>query len=307
MRPARLASLLVLLAAAGCAQTGARTDSSAASRFASALGNADQAVEAAIERMDGFERTALREEVAIAFAAGGRGVPGLAPLPAGAVEAAGEVLDPGFAALSAYAHALGDVAEGERVEEAPGPGGTELSQAMAQALDRLAAAGVVRVPAAQREAGLAGVAALADLPQSLARRGGQPGLAAVAAEADPSLRAVTALLRTVLGTETGTGTRGVIRTRREALDAQHRRFLEAVQRDSRIGAGERYSIFRSLAELREEDPAQGTLAAIVALLDALEAAHAALAADQSDAAAKVGAFEAAVTELGARTASSRRS
>ncbi|WP_149535312.1 hypothetical protein [Siccirubricoccus phaeus] len=299
MRPARLVFLLALLALAGCARTGGGMEEpSLASRFAQALGNADPVVESAIERMDGFERLALREEAAIAFASGGRSVPAFDPQSAGAVELAGEVLDPGFAALSAYARALGDVAEGERVEAAPGPDGAELSQAMAVALDRLAASGTAAVPAAQREAGLAGVASLAELPRALVRRGGRAELGAVVAEADPSLRAVTALLRGVLGAEAGSGARGAIRTRRATLEAQHRRFLQAVQRDSRISAGERYAIFRSVAELRDEDPAEDTLAAVVALLDALAAAHAALAADQGGAAAKVGAFEAAVTELG---------
>src|SRR4051794_10578026 len=95
--------LLALPLLAGCAQMGERPEPPApvSLRFAQTLDGATEAVDEAIGRMDGFERMAQREDSAIAFAIGGRGVPAgrfTAP-PAGAAEAAGRVLAPAFAAL----------------------------------------------------------------------------------------------------------------------------------------------------------------------------------------------------------------
>jgi hypothetical protein len=127
------------------------------------------------------------------------------------------------------------------------------------------------------------------------------------AEAAPHVGAVVALLRAVIGPEPGQGTRGALRARREGLDAQQARFLASVASDRRLGPGERYSIFRSVAELRDDDPAQGTFTALTAVLTRLEAAHAALAGAPAEAAAPVGEFEAAVARLGAIAEASRRS
>jgi hypothetical protein len=118
--------------------------------------------------------------------------------------------------------------------------------------------------------------------------------------------AVIAMLHAVIGPDAGLGTRGAIRARREGLTAQQERFLAALRTDTRIGPGERYSIFRSVAEARDNDPAQGNLATINDVLTAIEQAHAALAVDGPDAAAKVVALELAVQRLSALTEGSRR-
>jgi hypothetical protein len=157
-----------------------------------------------------------------------------------------------------------------------------------------------------RAAGLTGITALADLPEVLARRGGTPAPASLVAEAEPHLAAVASMLRAVIGPEPGQGTRGALRARREGLDASQARFLDAVRNDRRLGPGERYSIFRGVAELRDSDPAQGSFAGMIDLLAAMEQAHAALGAEGPDAAAKVAAFEAAVSRLTALSEASRR-
>ncbi len=297
--------LLALPLLAGCAQMGERPDppAPASLRFAQMLDRADDAVDEAIGRMDGFERMAQREDNAIAFAVGGRQAPAghfTAP-PAGASEAAGRVLAPAFTALGDYAHVLAAAAGGQRVRDETAGNGQALAQATAKGLDAVQAASGTPVLEPVRTAGVAGVAALADLPAVLAQRRQAPSLAALVQEGQPHVAAVIAMLQAVIGREPGLGTRGAIRARREGLDAQQARFLAALRNDGRIGPGERYSIFRSVAEGRDNDPAQGNLEAINELLTAIEQAHAALAADRADAEAKVAALELAVARLTALT------
>ncbi len=302
--------LLALPLLAGCAQMGERPDppAPASLRFAQMLDRADDAVDEAIGRMDSFERMAQREDSAIAFAVGGRQAPAghfTAP-PAGASEAAGRVLAPAFTALGDYAHVLAAAAGGQRVRDETAGNGQALAQATAKGLDAVQAASGTPVLEPVRTAGVAGVAALADLPAVLAQRREAPSLAALVQEGQPHVAAVIAMLHAVIGPEPGLGTRGAIRARREGLDAQQARFLAALRTDGRIGAGERYSIFRSLAEGRDNDPAQGNLEAINELLTAIEQAHAALAADRADAEAKVAALELAVARLSALTEGAQR-
>lgn len=308
----RRAVLLALpfLALAGCAQPGLgeAPPAPAALRFAMALEGADQAVDDAVDRMDSFERMAERENAAIAYAAGGQrgAVARFTPPPAGAAEAAGRVLDPAFAALGDYGHVLAQVAAGEPIQPRPGLSGQQLASAAEAGLQAVRAASGTPVAEPVRNAGLAGIAALADLPQALARRGRPVSVAALFEEAQPHLAAVAAMLRAVIGPEPGQGTRGALRARREALDASQERFLEALRNDRRIGPGERYSIFRSISELRDTDPAQGTFAALINLLVTMEQAHAALGTGSPKAAARVTAFEAAVARLGALSEASGR-
>jgi hypothetical protein len=301
---------LALPLLAGCAQMGERPEppAPASLRFAQTLDQADEAVDEAIGRMDGFERMAQREDNAIAFAIGGRQVAAgrfTAP-PAGVSEAAGRVLTLAFTALGDYAQVLAAAAGGQRVRDAAAGNGQVLAQAAAKGLDAVQAASGTPVLAPVRTAGVAGIAALADLPAVLAQRREAPSLAALVQEGQPHVAAVIAMLHAVIGPEPGLGTRGAIRARREGLDAQQARFLAALRTDGRIGAGERYSIFRSLAEGRDNDPAQGNLEAINELLTAIEQAHAALAADRADAEAKVAALELAVARLSALTEGAQR-
>lgn len=310
-RTALLALPLLTGAMAGCAQLGRDRPEPpvpAALRFAAAIEAADPAVDAAIARMDSFERMAAREDNAIGFAMGGRGTPTgrFTAAPAGAAEAAGQVLTPAFTSLSDYAHMLAQVAEGERVEGKVGPGGQDLATATANGLAAVQAASGTPVPELVRSAGLTGIATLSDFPETLTKGRASPGLAALVAEGAPHMAAVAALLRAVIGPEPGQGTRGAIRARREALDAQQSRFLATLRTDGRISASERYSIFRSVAELRDSDPVPETFADLIALVNAMEAAHAALAVDGPDAVAKVAALEAAVARLSIATEGSGR-
>ncbi|MFZ4407201.1 MAG: hypothetical protein ACOYOH_07665 [Paracraurococcus sp.] len=305
--PLRRSLLLILpLLVAACADRPAQKDPLTL-RFGAALTAAETGADALILRMDGFERMAMREDAAIAFAAGGRGAaPRLASPGTGAAEAAGQVLAPGFAALGAYARALTEAAGGEaEAGEESVAEGAVLARAAAEGLTAVHASSGAVVAEPVRAAGLAGIAALAELP---ARREARlPALVpALVTEAAPHVAAVTALLRAVIGPEPGQGTRGAIRARREALDAGHGRFLAAVAADRRLGPGERYTIYRSVAEQRDGDPAQGSFTAMIDLLARLDAAQAAVAAGAGDAADRVTAFEAAVARLGALVEASRR-
>jgi hypothetical protein len=289
--PRRLALLLPLALAAGCAGTG--TPAPPALRFATALEASDPAVDTSIATMDAFERRALREERAVAFALGrAPGAPVVLPPGPGAAEAAGGVLAPAFTALGDYAHVLGQVAGGESPDPRPSPGGQVLAQAVAQALPATSA----RLAPPVREAGLAGVAALAELAPGAARR--RPASAqALAREAAPHLDAVVTLLQGVIGPAQGEATRGAIRARRDAMEGAHARLLEAARRDPGLGAAGRYALFHQVAALRDQDPLPGTLASIVTLLGTMREAHAAIAAGDPSAEAKVAAFEAALAPL----------
>ena len=311
-----LPSLPPLLGAAGC--TGRRGEREAAAstarRFAAALDGAEQAVDGLISRMDGFERRAAAEEEAIAFATagGGRGrargeLPSrFTPAPAGAADAAGRVLETAFAALEDYSEVLAQAAAGERVSDVEGMNGEQLARTTDAALDALRRSGGGSVPEAERRAGLGGIAALADLPQTLTRGGRRPTVSAMVAEAQPHLAATAALLRTAVGAGPGQGARGAIAARQNALDASQGRLLAAVRGDSRVGPTARYSLFRSITDARDDDPDENAFDALLALIAAMEQAHAALGAGGPDADAKVAAFELAVLRLRSYNEASRR-
>jgi hypothetical protein len=283
-----------------------------ARRFAAALVSAEDAVDGLIARMDGFERQAAAEEEAIAFATGGGGrnrargeLPSrFTPGPAGAVEAAGRVLDTAFAALEDYAEVLAQAAAGERVADFEGLNGEQLARSTDAALDSLRRNGGGAVPEAERTAGLRGIAALADLPQTLARSGRRTTESAVVAEAQPHVAATAALLRAAVGAGPGQGARAAIAARQSALDASQGRLLAAVRSDARVGPTARYSVFRSITEARDDDPDENAFDALLALVTAMEQAHAALGAGGAD--AKVSAFENAVLRLRAYNDASRR-
>ncbi|MCB4821442.1 hypothetical protein [Roseicella aerolata] len=302
----RRSAFLLPLLAIGCTRPGREPPSPLALRLGTALEAADPGADALILRMAAFEQRALREGGAMAFAAGGRRAapPRLGPPPIGLVEAAGQVLMPAFTALGDYGDALAQLAGGEGIAPRSGPEGALLAEAAAAGLRDVEAASGTAVPEPARAAGLAGIAALSGLPDRIAATRGAT-VPAMVAEAAPHLAAVTGLLRMVIGAQPGQGVRGALRARREGLDAMQSRFLAAVAADRRLGPGERYGIFRSLAELREDDPAQDSLAALAELLDRLETAHAALAAGAPEAGEKVAGFEAAVARLGVLAESAR--
>ena len=310
-----LLSLPPLLAGcAGGGREGREAAEGTARRFAAALDGAEDAVDGLIARMDGFERQAAAEEEAIAFATG-RTVRGGArgelpsrftPAPAGAADAAGRLLETAFAALEDYAETLAQAAAGERLVDAGGLNGEELARSAEAALAALSRNGGGPVPEAERRAGLGAIAALADLPQTLARSGRRTTESAVVAEAQPHVAAIAALLRAAVGTGPGQGARGAIATRQSALDASQSRLLAAVRSDSRIGPTARYSVFRSVTESRDDDPDEGAFDALLALIRAMEEAHAALGTGGTDAEMKVSAFEYAVLRLRSYNGASRR-
>ena len=310
---------LPLLLVAGCAHhrdhrgAGAAQRNPAsqnpAERFATNVEAADQAVERAILRMDAFERLAGREDSAISYAVstGRTPAPQLLPAAGGVGELTGRVLAPAFTALGDYGHVLAQAAVGTPIQAKRSPPGAELAASAGRALDALKTTAGVTLTPAVREAGLAAITHLADLPETMTKeRGTRPGMAAVVTAAQPHVHALTTMLREVLGTETSKGVRSVIRTRRVALNEAHGRFLSAVQRDRTAGPADRYAIFRTVAELREGDPAPGTLAQLVTLLASLSTAHDALDEGAADAAAKVAGFEDAVEHLAHLGEQSRR-
>lgn len=307
-RPALLAAAaapLLLLAATGCAPLGpggAAAPGTPTTRFAATLEASHPAVDAAVSRMDGFERRALREERAVAYAVGGGRLeadptsPRAAAVTAvGAAEAAGTVLSPAFSALATYADRLAMAAgpEPEReTEDHPPP--EALAEAVRDGLRKVRAT----VPQPVQDAAIAGIVALASVPKPAT--GGAATVRALAEAAEPHLAAVAALLKAVIGPEPGTGTRGAIRARREAMDRGHARLLDAARRDPQMGAAGRYTLFHALSAMRDDDPAPGTLTSIVVLLDAMTAAHAALLhQDATVAEEKVRGFEAALARLSA--------
>lgn len=299
-----LLSLPPLAAACGGRRMG-RATLTPAGRFAVALHAAEDAVDGLIVRMDDFERQAAAEEEAIAFATGrergsrARGEPPsrFTPAPAGAADAAGRVLDIGFAALEDYAGVLAQAAAGERIADYEGPNGEQLARSADAALDALRRSGGGAVPDAERRAGLEGIAALADLPHRVAQRGRPPLEAALVAEAQPHVAATARLLRAAIGPGPGQGARGAVAVRQSRLDASQGRLLSAVRGDNRVGPTARYNLFRSITEARDDDPDEEAFEALVGLLAAMEQAHAALGADEVNAYARVRAFEGAVMSL----------
>lgn len=293
-RRRRLAILGLLLALGACGtldRRAAERASAPPARFAATLLAADPMVDAAIARMAGFEQRAAREEQAVAFALGRPPPP---PTGTGAAAAAGAVLGPAFTALGDYAEVLGQAAMGEPPDPRPGPDPEELAAMVAEALPATRAA----LAPALRQAGLDGIAALARLAeQAEGRRGLAPD--ALAAEAEPHLAAVTALLRGVVGAAPGEGTRAAIAIERRRLDAAHAQLMAAIRVDRALGPAARYALFHQFAALRDGDPLPGTLGAIDGLLARLAEAHAAIVAGGPEAAARVGAFEAALADLGA--------
>ncbi len=301
---------LPLLLAVGCAQTDRvpgreRASQSPAGRFAGGVEASDTAMETAIGRMATFERLATREDSAIGYAVGTNTAPQLLPPGGGVAETTGRLLAPAFTALGDYGHILAQAAAMQPIQAKQSPSGTDLAAAAGKALDELAATARVSVSPAVRTAGLAAIASLADLPEQLTKNtGSRPSLASVVSRAEPQVKALVVMLQAVVGANPESGVRTVIRARRLALDSAHGRFLAAVRADRTAGPADRYAIFRTVAELREGDPAQGTLAQVYSLLGSLGQAHDALDEGAADADAKVAGFEASVdrlTRLGEQT------
>ncbi len=303
---------LPLLLAAGCAQMTQepgrdRASQSPAARFAGSVESSDHAMETAIGRMEAFERLASREDSAIGYAVGTNTAPQLLPAGGGVAETAGRLLAPAFTALGDYGHILAQAAAMRPIQAKQSPSGADLAAAAGKALDELAASARVTVAPAVRTAGLAAIASLADLPEQLTKNAGsRPSLATVVSQADPQVKALVVMLQAVIGGTTETGVRAVIRSRRMALDTTQARFLAAVRADRTAGPADRYAIFRTVAELREGDPAQGTLAQVHSLLGSLGQAHDALDEGAADADAKVAGFEASVDRLTALGEQTRR-
>ncbi len=305
---------LPLLMVAGCAQMNqepaARRDRATMNtpeRFATSVEAADHAVETALGRMQAFEHLAAREDTAIGYALGGNAPAQLQPASTSVAELTGRVLAPAFTALGDYGHILAQAAAGIPIQAKESPSGTDLAESARRALDQLRTAANLNLPTAVRDAGLAAITSLADLPEHMTKnRGSRVAMAEMVSAAEPQVKALTVMLQVVLGANAESGARNAIRTRRLALDASHARFLSAVRADRTAGPAERYGIFRAVAEVREGDPAPGTLAQLYTLLASLSAAHDALDEGAADADAKVAGFEAAVQRLTALGEQTRR-
>ena len=76
--------------------------------------------------------------------------------------------------------------------------------------------------------------------------------------------------------------------------------------DGRVGPTARYNLFRSVTEARDDDPDEEAFDALLALLAAMEQAHAALGTGGPDANTKVTGFEMAVLRLNSYNEASRR-
>lgn len=280
----RVLLLLPLLTVACAAQPPAGP--TPAARFATAVQQADDTAEKVFDHMEGFERRVAREQAAMGYALS---VPAAAGPTRGVASAAGNVIAPGLAAIAAHAERLEAAATGDRPEIEDGA--ELLDDGATAGLEQLRQAGVV-VPEADRRAGLAAITALARGPGGDPRRA---TAATLAAGANAEVRAVTGLLRRVIG-DAGTGTSGALRVQRATLDASEARFLDSVRRDRRLGPAQRYALVRELAEAREGDPLLGTFDAMIAVLAAIDTAHAGIAAGGG--AGEVAALEAAVARFG---------
>ena len=291
---------LPLLLVAGCATPPPPTDRAdmpAGQRFAGRLETAEVNASEAVRRVADFEQVVAREEAAVTYALGTRRP--AATSTTSAAEAAALVLAPAFTAIGDYGHVLDHAATGRPLSTRPGQPGADLAKAAEAGLAAVQASAGVTVAPDVRTAGLAGIAALSDIAETLAMRGSEPGLQALTQDAAPHLNAVVELLRQVLGTSQGQAVRGAVRANRGQLNAAHDRLLVAARSSNRDPVV-RYGLYRSIAALRDNDPVQGSIGAVVTVLETMRDAHSALAADPSsaDAANKVAVFDQAVQALG---------
>ena len=249
-----LLSLPPLLAGcAGGGREGREAAEGTARRFAAALDGAEDARGRA-DRAHGRLRAAgggrggghrLRPGRTVRGGARGELPSRFTPAPAGAADAAGRLLDTAFAAWRTTPKPWPRPPQAS-ARRRRGPERRSLARSAEAALAALAATAAAR-SGSGAPAGLGAIAALADLPQTLARSGRRTTESALVAEAQPHVAAIAALLRAAVGTGPGQGARGAIATRQSALDASQSRLLAAVRSDSRIGPTARYSVFRSVA------------------------------------------------------------
>ncbi len=274
-------------------------------RFATTLEQASSSSAIVVARMDAFETMARREVDAIAYANGDRRVmPRVGPPEAGIAAQAGDVIGAAFVALGDYGHILTTVATDQPPIPRQSDSGTVLAQQASQGLVRLRQSAGIVLPSAVQAAGLNGIATLAALPDRVAA-GPRRSTQSLVAEAEPSVKAVAELLRTLIDNPSG-GLRGVLRAKREGFDSEASRFLNRLAVDRRLGPADRYMLYRSVAALREDDPASGTFAAIASVATSMQQAHTALAGPTGPAQAAVSGFEASVAQLGVLAESSRR-
>jgi hypothetical protein len=255
-------------------------------RFADYLAATDRSLSDAGEALAAREDEARQDAQAIAFATGGRRPPASAPAP---VEAAGDVIEAGFDALNLHATRL---AGAPALAPAPTPAG--LARQAEEGLSELRRAGVGVTPEARR-AGLAAIAALAAPPAA----GATP--ATLAAERQPSVEAVIALMREVIGTTPRAGLRGALGRQRAQSARNRATLLAAARRDRSLGVMDRYGLYRSAAG-DDGDAAEDTLEAALEALARIPPAHAALSGPPAEADRALGALGAALVQLQATQA-----
>lgn len=283
----------------GMGQAAPGTIPGAALQLAADLADADAATERAVGRIGEFEWRTQREAAAIAYATGRRlplarrGGGAAVAADGSAALAAGEVLGPAFDALALHGRRLAGLA-GELPPGLPDADPASLRRETEQGLARYEAA--LRRPLlltpAEREAGLAAVATLAAPPAPGAE------FAAYVTERQSAVEALAVLLRAVIGADPRSGLRAELAAGREEAMRAQTALLEAARRDPAAGVMGRYALFHSAMRAEEDLPTDAVLAEVIRVLEALPAAHAALASgDASLASQRVEAFSAAVDRL----------
>ncbi|MCK8783545.1 hypothetical protein M0638_04010 [Roseomonas sp. NAR14] len=291
--PAMALSTLLL---AGCAMPGGRAAESDVARYAEAMQEAESAIDATLGRLAGFERRADHEAEAIAFSAGpasrrrGAGPASAAPR-GGAAEATRQLFEVSFEALAAYTQNLAALGREPGAEPVP-VDAAALGARAAAALAAYETASGRAIPEPVRGAGLAAIPAVAAAPA------GNVGPRALAAERDGQIQAVVALLKAVVGEQTGQGLRGTIRARRDQVAADRTALLESIRNDPRASRMDRYRAYEMVAQARSEDPEQGALREVAAVLDRIAQADDGLArGDAGQVAANTAALQQAVERL----------
>lgn len=308
MRPRSLPILLAvaLAASGGCAPDAGGgfgappRDAAGQARvtglFTARLDEADDAVEAAVARLDAYERRTRREAAAVAYATGRSPAPPrrAAPAELSAAAAAGRVLGPGFDALALHARHLGALAAGTAPRASPGtPDAAALTREATAGLASLRAATGGRVTAPQSGAGIAAIATLAAPPPAGA------DLRTVVMQRQGEVEALTALLRSVVGERPDSGLRAALAAREAEAARAHAALVAAARRERGLGVMGRYEFFHQSAEAEIDDPeADAALLEVLRVLERLPPAHAALAeAEGAAALARIEALGAAVDRL----------
>lgn len=279
-----LAAVLALLVSA----CGTTPSSDAVRRFSDALRTVAAETRSGFLVVEDVERRVMREDAALRYVQTGRTAAPDAPV---FTPQAAAALEPTFRALELYAAALAEIAAGGQGARL-GASASRLGAEVAEALGRAG----LRVPPelAQR-----GSAALNELGQLLAEEIVRLSLPAVIDRAHPNIEAIAAMMTAVVGRparggEPAQGLRGVLDERRRVLTVTRRTLLAEMARSGT--PAERYDFYMRMTEAERLEPTDQGLAALVAAIGEMVAAHAALKSPDTAIGAVAG-FEAAARRL----------